>query len=163
MYRVLICCILSQNHNLPHRLMCGLLFSQRIFRVLSVYVCLFFLWCVLQILAALVFSVSCLPSLLKLVCIYLRFPSVYWNLLNVPRQKVQASHLISSFCQRSQSCDYCCPYFGYICFTYFVKFFIHSRRVILVPVLCQICKQFCDSVLYLVPNLQLLCSESFWL
>ena len=162
MYRVLICCILSQNHNLPHRLMCGLLFKE----FLGLFQCIFvssFWWCVLQILAALVFSVSCLPSLLKLVCIYLSSPSVQWNLLNVPRQKVQASHLISSFCQRSQSCDYCCLSFGYICFTYFVKFFIHSRRVIPVPVLCQSCKQFFDSVLYLVPDWQLLCSESFWL
>ena len=133
MYRVLICCILSQNHNLPHLLMCVLLFSQRISRALSVYICLFFL-------------VACPPnticfsflSLLSPQCtepgvLCLSFPSEYWTLLTVPRQKVEATHLSSLFCWRSQSCVYCCPYFGCICFIYFVKFFIHSKRVIWVP------------------------------
>lgn len=97
MYRVLICCILSQNHNLPHLLMCVLLFSQRISRALSVYICLFFL-------------VGCPPnticfsflSLLSPQCtepdvLCLSFPSVCWTLLNVPRQKVEATHSVVHF------------------------------------------------------------------
>ena len=42
---------------------------------------------------------------------------------------------------RDQSCVDCCPYFEYICFIYFVKLFIHNRRIILLSVLCHSWKQ----------------------
>lgn len=133
MYRVLICCILSQNRNLPHLLMCSLLFSQRISRALSVYICLVFLVACPSNTICFSFLSLLSPQCTEPGMLCSSFPSVYWTLLNVPRQKVEATHLSSLFCWRSQSCVYCCPYFGYICFTYFVKFFIHSKRVILVP------------------------------
>ena len=78
--------------------MCSLLFSQRISRALSVYICLVFLVACPSNTICFSFLSLLSPQCTEPGMLCLSFPSVYWTLLNVPRQKVEATHLSSLFC-----------------------------------------------------------------
>lgn len=126
MYRVPIT---SYQHNLPNYLVCALLFHQRISSAFSLVVCPADTRCFtfLNLLSLQYFETG-VP--------YLNFPSLYWGLVNVPRQKAQVSHLICFHFLRNDSLVSLVVHTLSIFASYIWSSFlvIQSRRVVLLLV-----------------------------